>query len=425
MQKASRGEIVSWAMYDFANSSFYTTIVSAVFSVYFATVLVPEGGARLFGRTFTGEVLWGYSNSLAFALVVVSAPVIGAICDAAAIKKRLTAVFWIAGVAATMALALPEPGQFLPAALTLIVALFCWQTTVQLTNAFLPELATPEQANRISGFAWAVGYVGGGLCLGLNLWMIAHGKAIGETTTWIRYSILVAGAWWFVFAFPFFLGVRERRSAAALPSGVVAAGFRQALKTGAGIRRNRELFKFLIAFMLINAGLVTVLTQAAIFGSKNIGLGEVELVGVILMVQIVAAPGALGFGHAADRLGTKRSLFILLAIWIAMCIWAYVMKSKWEFWGLAAIVAVVMGGTQSVCRAAIAQLSPPAQVAEYYGFFAVAGRFSEVVGTFIYPTVIATVGNPRAGILSIAVMFAVGAAALSTVREPSSLRPSD
>jgi UMF1 family MFS transporter len=186
------------------------------------------------------------------------------------------------------------------------------------------------------------------------------------------------------------------------------------------IRGNRELFKFLFTFMLINAGLITVLLQAANFGGENLKMTDVELVRMILMVQIVAAPGALAFGFIADRLGMKRTLFMLIAGWVGVCVWAYYTRSKAEFWGVAAVVAVIMGGTQSVCRAAVAQLSPRDRVAEYYGFFAMAGMLAEVVGSLLYPTAIAALSNPRAGILAIAVLFALSAAALTVVRDPCS-----
>ena len=418
--RAGRKEITAWAMYDFANSPFYTSIISSIFSVYFVSVLVPEGNT-IFGREVSGMAVWGYTTCVAFALVVVAAPIIGAICDFTGRKKRLTGLFCVLGCLATAALAFPRAGGYAAAAPILITALFCWQVTVALTNAFLPELAPSGKMNKISGFAWAMGYVGGALCLVLNYYMIYHGTNVGQKEHWVRLTFVVVGAWWLLFSIPFFLGVRERAVPRRPPGGRLAlAGYRQVLTTLRSIRRNRELYKFLIAFMLINGGLVTVLTQAAIFGKMVMGMEEPELILVILMVQIVAAPGALAFGFMADRLGTRRTLFVLLFFWITMCVWAYVMSAKWEFWGLAAIVAIVMGGTQSVCRAAIAQLSPREQTAEYYGFFAVAGRLSEAAGTFLYPTVIIMMRNPRAGILSIAGMFVVGAIALTQVKEPSS-----
>ena len=403
-------------MYDFANSAFYTTIMSAVFPVYFAEFVI--------GDKLRGERLWGYTTSVAFLLVLLTAPILGAICDFAGRKKRLTALFWILGCGATAALAIPGPGQGFLAAGLIIAAVFSWQTTVQLTNAYLPELATPTQTNRVSGFAWAVGYVGGGSCLGLNLWMISRGEALGAQSEWTRYVFLSVAAWWFVFAFPFFLGVRDRAVPKPPDGGYLGAGIRQSIRTLRSIRANRELYKFLFAFMLINGGLVTVLTQAALFGRNNLDMTPKELVLVMLMVQIVAAPGALGYGVLADRIGTKRTLYSLLVLWVAMCVWAFFMQRKGEYWGLAAIVALVMGGTQSVCRAAIAQMSPTEQTAEFYGFFSVAGRLSEVVGTFVYPTAILLLQTPRAGILSVAIFFVAGAVMLSRVREPSSLKPS-
>jgi UMF1 family MFS transporter len=388
-------------MYDFANSAFYTSIMAVIYQVYFSDVVVqgPHGTA-----------LWGYTTSAAFALVFVTAPVIGAICDFAGRKKRLTALFWAVGCAATAGLALTGPGDVWPAALTLIAALFCFQATVALTNAYLPELVPVERANKTSGFAWAMGYVGGALCLGLNLWMVHRG--------WTRQTFVVVAGWWLLFSIPFFVFVRERARPRPAPGGYVAAGFRQVRTTLMNIRENRELYKFLMTFMLINAGLITVVLQASNFGRENLGMSPEELVRVILMVQIVAAPGAMAFGWIADRLGSKKTLFILLASWMAVCVWAYLTRTKGEFWGVAALVATVMGGTQSVCRAAVAQLSPTDRVAEYYGFFAMAGMASEVVGLSIYSIAIAALQDPRAGILAVAALFAAGMGALATVREP-------
>lgn len=396
-EPAPRREVLAWGMYDFANSAFTTSIVTAIYSNYY----VGHVGS---------ETQWAYALSIAAGLVFLTAPVVGAICDYSARKKGFAAFFWLLGVAATAALWFVKPGMALVGGAIFIVGFFAFESSVAVTNAFLPELSSPEQTNRNSGIAWALGYVGGGLCLALNLLMVEHH---------LSESFLVVAAWWFVFALPFFFMVRERATPRPVPGSIVAAGFGRVFRTLRDVRANREMYKFMFAFLCLSAGLFVILSQAAPFASKQLGFDQKTLILVILMIQAVAAPGALGFGWLADRYGGRRVLLAGLLLWIAVCVWAYFVRSQLEFWFLGAAVALVMGGSQSVSRALVARLAPPDQIAEYYGLFAVFGRLAESLGTLAYAGAIALTHDVRAGILSTGLFFLAGLLLLWTVRLPN------
>lgn len=395
---APRREVYAWGMYDFANSAFTTSIVTAIYSYYYC-------------REVGGTTRWACAVSIAAGLVFLAAPVVGAICDVSARKKRFAAFFWLLGCAATAALYFVKPGMALFGAGAFIVGFFAFESSVAVTNAFLPELSPPERTNRDSGIAWAMGYVGGGLCLAVNLAMYERGLQ--------HEGFLAVAAWWFVFALPFFLFVRERATPRPHAGSVVAAGFGRVFRTLREVRAHREMYKFMIAFLLLSAGLFVILAMAGPFAQTELGMEQKSLILLILMIQAVAAPGALLFGRLADRFGGRRVLLAGLLLWVAVCACAYFVRTQTQFWFIGGAVALVMGGTQSVSRALVARLAPPEQVAEFYGLFAVFGRLAEAVGPLAYAGAIALTGNPRGGILSTGLFFLAGLGVLWTVRLPN------
>lgn len=403
----SRREIAAWALYDFGNSAFATTILAVVFAVYLQKSL----GAP--------EESWGYAVSGSMLLAAAIAPLLGAVCDFTAAKKRALRFFWLVGVAASAALALKVSW---PVALVLfVVANLGFEASTAIYNAFLPEITKDATASRISSIGWACGYVGGGLHLFLALLVIGNPGWLGleDKAASTRIALGSVGVWWFVFSLPMMFWLRERATPRPVPAGqtVLGAGARKILATLRNIRRLPTLTRYVIAFLFFNDGIQTVIVMAAPFGSKVLGMSEEDLIKCFLLIQGVAVAGALGLAWLARRLGDQRTLVLSLFAWCGILAYAFVMKEPREFWILGVLVGLVMGGSQAIARSLQARFTPPSSAAEFFGFFSITGKFASALGPFIYATVLKFTDNHRWAILSIAILFIVGLVLLAGVRE--------
>ncbi len=410
-----RREIWSWGMYDFANSAFATTILAVIFAKYFTSSVVPAEGVDFLGQTFKGPVLWNITVAVSMGWVCLTAPAIGAITDHTAAKKRFLRVFWLLGCICTAGLALVEPGMVLPGMIIFILANIGFSGGNPIYNSFLTELAPPEKRSRISSFGWGIGYVGGGLCLALNLGMI---KIWGAENA-VRPGFVVVALWWFLFSLPLFLWLRER----AIPKPpipkfrLVRKGVTDVFRTLRNIRRHRELFKFLLAFLLFNEGVQTVIINSAVYGSEVIRMEQDELILVYLMVQAVAFVGAFLLGGIADRFRSKPTLLFALVVWLAVLAFAFQAKTSTAFWILGAMVGLVMGGTQAISRGFFGELTPEKKSAEFFGFYALGGRFSAAIGPLVFGLLVHLTGGMRWGIASTGIFFVSGFLVLLCVNE--------
>lgn len=411
-----RREILSWALYDFANSAFATSIIAVVFATYFTRSVVPPEGFSLLGRSWSGEALWNFAGAVSMGLVCLSAPFIGAISDYTAAKKRLLAAYWLIGCLATGLLFFVHPGMVVFGAALFIVANMGFAGGNALYNAFLPELGPPEGMARLSSLGWGLGYAGGGLCLLLNLGMLK---------TWsVGACFAVVAAWWFLFALPLFFFLRERAAPRPIPAGrsLAGAGFADVFRTLKNIRRHRELFKFLLAYLLFNEGVETVIFNAAVYGQSVVGMRQKELIAVYLVVQAVALGGALLFGEIARRLKCKRAILVTLFIWLGVLIFAFFVVSRTMFWILGICVGLVMGGTQALSRGLFGEMTPKEKTAEFFGFFAIGGKFAAALGPLLFGAVTQATGTMRWGILSVGAFFLGGLLLLLWVDEERGLR---
>ncbi len=405
-----RREILAWALYDFANSAFATSIVAVIFATYFTRGVVSPEGAWLLGRRWSGEALWNFAGAVSMGLICVSAPFIGAITDYTAAKKRLMTAYWLVGCLTTGLLYFVQPGMVVFAMTLFILGNMGFAGGNALYNAFLPELGPPEKMARISSFGWGIGYVGGGLCLLLNLVMLRGSASVGS-------CFAVVAAWWLVFALPLFLLVRERAEPKPLPAGrsVVGFGFANVFRTLKNIRRHRELFKFLVAYLLFNEGVETVIFNAAVYGQNVVGMTQAELIPVYLAVQGVALGGAFLFGAIAEKVKSKSAILLSLLVWLAVVTFAFFVASRLTFWILGVCVGLVMGGTQALSRALFGELTPREKTAEFFGFFAIGGKFAAALGPLLFGAVTQATGTMRWGILSVGVFFVGGLLLLLTV----------
>ncbi len=412
--------IRAWTMYDWANSAFATTIMAAVLPVYYASV----AGASLPGNHAT--VYWAYTSSISLLLAAVLSPILGAMADFRGSKKRYLTAFVLFGVAGTALLYFVRTGDWLMASIFFILGDIGFAGANVFYDSLLPHITTGDEIDQVSTRGYAMGYLGGGLLLAINLAMImlAPKELTGLMT---RLSFLSVAIWWFVFTIPLWRHVHEPpRRVLAGEEGFnpVQASFKRLATTFREITTYRELFKFLIAFWLYNDGIGTIIKMATIYGAE-IGIGQTTLIGTLLMVQFVGIPFAFLFGWLARKIGTKQSIYLSLLVYAAIAIGGYFMTSEWHFWALGLAVATVQGGSQALSRSLFGRMVPKSKSAEFFGFFSVSEKFAGIAGPFVFGIVGQVMGHSRLSIVSLIVFFIVGAALLTRVNEKEGIRVAD
>jgi UMF1 family MFS transporter len=472
-------EIFGWAIYDWANSAFSTTVVTVFLGPYLSSITKAAADASgmvyLLGVPIRYDSYFTYLISASVLLQVTFLPILGALADFSHLRKRLMQIFSTLGAVATILLFFVTPGLHWLGGLFFLTANLAFGASVVFYNSFLPNIASEDQRDRVSAYAWAMGYLGGGLLLVINLVMYLSAGKFGLSEALVaRISLASAGVWWLGFSFITFARLRVRHIARKLPPGdnYLTIGFKQlahligisnttvttlmllplaipvlfllrvpiiiALLPALGpiailgifiYKKSKtlpEAMKYLVAYLVYNDGIQTVIAVSAIFAAEELGMSSTNLILVILMIQFVAFFGALGFGRLAGRLGTKNAILISLVIWSACVIYAAVgMKStavvlgmeqrQLEFWMLGFVIALVMGGSQALSRSLFAQMIPKDQEAEFYSFYEISDRGTSWLGTFMFGLVNQLTGSLRMGIVSVIVFFLLGLALLPLV----------
>ena len=414
---APRREIFAWAMYDFANSGYTTVVLTAIFNAYFVGVVAGDGPDKSGAAT----LLWTVAMAITNLLVLASAPVLGAIADHGAHKKRFLAFTTIGCVLFTALLGFVGRGDAALGMTLVILSSLMFASGENFIAAFLPEIASQKDMGRISGYGWSLGYLGGLLVLGMCLvyirWAQSHGEAAVQyvpVTMWIT-AVMFALA-----ALPTFLWLRERAVPQALAPGenYFRIGFARVRHTLSHARHYRDLFRFLITLSVYYCGINTVVVLAAIYAQEVMGFSMQENIMLILVVNVTAAIGAFGFGLVQDRLGSVRTLAITLLVWIEALVIAYFTETRAAFWVVANLVGVSLGSSQSAGRALVGQFSPPARSAEFFGLWGLAGKLAAVIGPLVYGLVTyLSHGNHRLALLSTTTFFIAGLLMLLTVDE--------
>ncbi len=400
----------AWAMYDWANSAFQCTVITAVFPIYFASVAAADLPPAMATERFAT------ATTIAMAIIAVLSPVLGAYADYAGAKKRLLGLFLGIGVLATAAMVFIGRGEWRFAALLFIVANIGVSGSFVFYDSLLPHIAADDEMDRVSSAGYALGYLGGGLLLALNLAWILSPSSFGLADAGVasRLSFLSVAIWWLVFSIPMFLRVREPAVRPHdLPPGMspIAASFRQLAATVRELARYREAFLMLVAFLVYNDGIGTIIRMAGPYG-REIGLPEHALIAAFVMVQFVGIPFAFAFGALAGRIGAKASVFIALAVYVAISIVGYFMTSVWQFWLLSFMVAMVQGGSQALSRSLFASMIPKQKSSEFFGFFGVFEKFAGIIGPALFAVTVRLTGSSRNAILSVIAFFVVGAVLL-------------
>lgn len=405
--RATRRELWAWASYDWANSAFSTLSITIVVA-YIQKVVFPEAEWGSIGATVWA---WGIAGSMLAAAIL--SPITGALADARANKRGWLAATALGGAAAGLLLAAAPPDRpWLVTGLFVITA-FMFELSLGYYNGFLPEIANEHDMNRVSAWGFALGYIGGGVALIFALLVVFFGESVGiaSRSDQLRIGILIMALWWGLFSLPAVWVLRDRSPPRRERASMLWA-MRQALgevkHTLANIRRFRTLAFFLVGFLFYNDGVQTVISQASTFAIRVLEFTDEELIGVILMIQFLAFPGAMLVGWLSDRVGQKAALHGCLAVWVGLLVVAYFINTKAQFWILGVVVAMVMGGIQSVSRAIMGRMTPARHAAEFFGFFNLSGKATSFLGTFTFGLVIATAGSARLAIVSLLVFFFIG-----------------
>ena len=417
-----RPELRAWAMYDWAVSSLQTTVMVAIFPIHFVKV----AGAG--GPPAAATQALATANTVALVIMTLLSPLMGAVADYFAVKKKMLGAFMLLGVVASAGMFFVERGDLTLAWWLFVLALVGATGSMVPYEGLLPHLATVDEVDRVSTAAYAVGYVGGGLLLACNLLWIQKPEWFGMTPTATatgsaatlpaRLAFLSVAAWWLIFSIPVLRRVTEpvRRIEPdeAAMAWSVRVPFQRIGETFREMRGYKQLFLMLLAFALYNDGIQTVIKMATAFGTE-VGINQTVLIASILIVQFVGIPFTFLFGALAGRLGAKRGIFIGLLVYVAISILGYFMTSATHFVALACLVGLVQGGTQALSRSLFSSMVPPHKSGEFFGFFSVFEKFAGIFGPLVFGITIAVSGSSRGAILSVIAFFAVGAALLSRV----------
>ncbi len=421
-----RREIFGWAMYDWANSAFSTTVGTVFLGPYLASLAASaatayaDGMARFLGIPIAPDSFLPYCVSISVGLQVLFLPILGAIADYSHLRKRMMQIFATIGALATTGLFLVTENLWWLGGLLFIVANLAFGAAMVFYNAYLPDIASEDQRDRVSSYGWAMGYLGGGLLLVINLAFYLLRESLGVPTGLaVRINLASAGIWWLAFSLITWARLRPRHAVRRLPPGqtYMSIGFKQLGQTLRQLRHFPETLKFLLAYFLYNDGIQTVIAVSATFAAAPLVRGGVEieqstLTMVILMIQFVAFAGALFWGRLAYWVGAKRSVLISLVIWAGVVIYAYGgLKGELrilEFWILGGLIALVMGGSQAISRSLFAQMIPQGKEAEFYSFYEVSERGTSWIGPFLFGLVNQMFGSLRPAILSLIFFFVMG-----------------
>jgi UMF1 family MFS transporter len=402
-------EIFGWAMFDFANSSYTTVVVTVAFSVYFTRLVAPAG---------RGELLWGLGVLLSNGLVVVLSPLIGAVADDSGSKKRFLFASYATCVAGTAALALVGPGAVALGIGLFVVSNVAYAFGENFAAAFLPEISTPATIGRISGLGWGLGYFGGLFSL-LAIYPLLAGDFVAANVPRLRLAWPVTAAFFLLAGIPTFALLRERapRGPQRSVRDHARAGYGRISETVRSLGHFRDLARFLAVFFVFNCGLAAVISFAAIYAADTLHFSGGELIRMFLAVQLSSAAGALGFGWIQDRLGAIRTVRLTLVLWVAVCAVAYLATTKQVFWGVALASGLGIGSLQSACRALVGLFAPIEKTGELFGFWGLANKGAFAVGPFVFGALASGTGSQRVAILSTGLFFVVGLLGLAVVDE--------
>lgn len=413
-EKTYRKSVNSWALYHWAESAYSTTIVSTILPVYYSHVAASNLGSN------TATAYWGYTTTITVILAALLAPMLGTLANLRGLRKRLLLILAATSIFTTVFFYFVKTGDWVLASLIFIVSNTGFALADVMHDSLLPHVAKPRDIDRVSTRGFGFGYMGGGILLAINIAMI---QLMTDKELAARLSFLTVSIWWAVFTIPLILNVREPRADGSLSSGdsTVLAGYGLLKNTFENIRRYRQLMLFLIAFLVYNDGIGTIIRMATIYGA-DLGLGMSTLIGALLLTLIVGVPFAFFFGWLARHIGAKRCIYVCLFVYTLISIGGYFITKPIDFWILAFMVGTVQGGAQALSRSLYGSMIPKSRTAEFFGFYGMSSRIGGFLGPLVFALVAQITGNTRFSIVAIVIFFIVGIILLTRVNVEEGVR---
>ena len=411
-------QIISWVFYDWANSAFATIVLAGFFPLFFkqfwsAQNTVTESTFQL-----------GVGNALASLVIVMLAPLLGAIADAGNLKKRLLIVFSLLGISMTLGLYFVEQNSWLLAISFFVLASIGFSGSILFNDALLINVTEEKNYDRVSAFGYAMGYLGGGILFAVNIAMVTKPEWFGFSSTndAVRFSFITVSTWWLVFSIPLWLFVHEDKTREKNSTRqTIFSAIAQLVNTFKKINELKTVVLFLLAYWLYIDGVDTIVRMAVDYGLA-IGLDGSDLLLALLITQFIGFPATLGFGYAGERIGAKTGIMLAIVVYLAVTVFAYRMKTAEEFYALAIIIGLVQGGIQSLSRSLYARIIPKSQSAEFFGFYNMLGKFAAVLGPLMIGFTAAMTGSSRLAMFSVSVLFISGGILLYFVDEKKAVR---
>ncbi len=427
MIKNDKKTIFGWCMYDWANSAYATTVMVAILPIYFAEAIVGKEGVQIGNTVVSADALWGYLVSAAALFVFLCAPILGAISDFSSAKKKFLMSFAYTGSLFAMLLYFCQSGDVWKTAVFFFISHVGFVGANVFYDAFLPQIASEDRIDWVSSKGFSVGYIGGGLQFAIALGLVAGHQAIDLSEAHAaRIGMTMAGLWWAGFTLFTLKNLGEAEVVEDMPEkykskpklvAYTAIGLTRTFATMKKVRRFRHLLLFLIAFMIYNDGIQTVIKMAAIYGKEELELSTTVLLVTLLIVQFVATGGALLFGKLAGKIGTKRAVMLSLALWSGVVTYAYFLHTATEYFIMGIVVGIVLGGSQALSRSLYGSMVPEEASAEFYGFYSVFSKFSAIWGPLAFALIRQITGTARLSIVSLMIFFIVGLILLGFVDE--------
>jgi UMF1 family MFS transporter len=408
----------SWALYDWANSAYATTVMAGFFPLFFKQYWGVESSAT------ESSFYLGLANSMASFVIVLLAPVLGAIADRGSVKKRFLLFFALMGMVMTAGLSLVAQGEWLFAVVLYILATIGFSGSIVFYDALILNVACRDELDFVSAFGYALGYIGGGILFSINILMYLYPSTFGfaDGATAIKASFVMVAIWWMIFSIPVMLFVHEpkrKESSGAWQS--VTGGIRQLMTTFREIRQLHVIFLFLLAYWLYIDGVDTIVRMAIDYGMA-LGFEANNLIIALLITQFVGFPAAIAFGYLGEKIGTKKGIYIAIIAYISICYGGYVMEDEGDFYLLAVSIGLIQGGIQSLSRSFYARIIPEDKSAEFFGFYNMLGKFAAVLGPAMMGWVALATGDTRTSILSVIILFLLGGFVLYFVDEDKGRR---
>jgi UMF1 family MFS transporter len=410
---ATRGQIISWTFFDFANTAFYVLILTVGYPLYFKEIVAEHSQQ--------GDFLWGLSFSISMLLVAAISPILGAVADYGAGKKLFLGIFTGLCILATASMFFVQHSMVFAGMILLILANIGFEAGLVFYDAFLPEITTERSYGRVSGYGFAMGYAGSLVSLAVAYPLYANGFVEGNLVH-IRASFVVAALFFLVFATPIFLFLPDRQRTTGLRRDFIAIGLKRISGTLAQFSRYRNVGKFLLAYFVYIDGINTIIIFSSIFARQSLNFSISEIVFFFAMVQTSALIGSAFFGILSDHFGHKQTLNVSLILWIVVVVCSYFVQDKAAFYVVGAFAGISLGSSQSTSRSLMTMITPAEKKTEFFGFYSFFGKASAIVGPFVFG-LISSYSNQRTAILSVGFFLVTGLLLLQRVKVEPTLSP--